>query len=105
VCTVAVVPAELPLERDVTETVVPVRRCDGRGRFVASSSDGAEDEDCDVGGEVLLPTPVKTRAHGARVLRVGPRSGRDSIPPSLLPSCRFGRVKAQLSQGPARRVT
>jgi hypothetical protein len=36
---------ELALERDVTESAVPVRRWGGRGRLVDSSSEATEDED------------------------------------------------------------
>jgi hypothetical protein len=98
---------ELALEREVAERPVPVRRWwEGRGLLLDSSSDGTDEEDSEVGGEALLSRPgVKTRAHGARVLRVGPRSGRDPAPASRLLSWRFGRVSAQLSHGPARRVT
>ena len=52
-----------------------------------------------------MSMPGKTRAHGARVRRVGPRSGWESRPESWLLPWRFGSVKAQFSQGPARRVT
>jgi hypothetical protein len=103
--------AELALERDVVEKAVPVRRwCAGRGRPppppVDSSSEVTDDEDCDVGGDAPVSRPVKTRAQGARVRSVGARSGRaPTAAASRLDSWRFGRVNAQFSQGPARRVT
>lgn len=92
------------VERDATEMAVPVRRCDGRRPATDSSSDGLDDDVCDEGGDVLS-MPPNTRSHGARVRSVGPRSGRESTPASLSPSWRLGRVRAQFSQGPARRVT
>lgn len=100
---------ELTVEREAVESAVIVRRWDGRGRALDSSSDGAEDMDCGEaeGDKVLLSSPVKTRAYGARVLKVGLRSGTDGSvsEETLLASCRLGSVKAQLSHGPARRVT
>jgi hypothetical protein len=44
-CELALALLELALERDVTERAVPVRRCDGRGRLLDSSSDATDDED------------------------------------------------------------
>ena len=96
------------LDRDVTEEVVPGRREDSRrGWEIDSSSDGTDEDDCEVEGEAVLvvPTAVNTRAHGARVRSVGPRSGRATAPTSLPASCRLGKVNAQPSQGPARLVT
>lgn len=102
----AVIPwAELLLEREAREAVVPARRCEGRDLVVDSSSDGIDEDVWEVGGDGSSIPPENTRAKGARVRNVGPCSGFGSGLGSLLPSCRLGNVKAQLSHGPARLVT
>lgn len=97
--------AERVLAREVTEAVVAVRRWTGRGRpGPDSSSEVREDEAWEDGGE-MVSMPGKTRAQGARVRRVGPRSGLELGPDSFPLSWRLGSVRAQFSHGPARRVT
>jgi hypothetical protein len=82
-----------------------VLRCDSLRAGCASSSDAALDDACESSGE-SSGAPEYTRAHGARVRKVGPRSDRESAPFSLSGlSCRRGRVRAQLSQAAARLVT
>lgn len=72
----------LSLEREATDAAVGVRRWVGRSVGLEdSSSDGVEEEDCEVGGEVVL----YTLAQGALERKVGPRSGRESAPTPLLP--------------------
>jgi len=79
-------------DREVTDmvAVLPLLRCGclvgtdtdclRRGVFEAedSSSDGIEEDACEVGGDMVSSAtlfPPKTRANGARVRSVGPCSG------------------------------
>lgn len=98
----------LTVDREAMDTVVAARWCDGGGGGCASSSEGDEEETLELTADAPSGAPAYTLAQGARVRRVGPRSGRESSATPLElsgDSWRRGSVSAQFSQGPARLVT
>jgi hypothetical protein len=101
----------LAVDRDVVETVVPVRRCLGLPELwavVASSSEGELEHGCEFKGGDSSVLVAYTRAQGALVRSVGAVSVLESTLARLGLSglsCLRGRVSAQFSHGPARLVT
>lgn len=101
----------LAVDRDVVDTVVPVRRCIGLAEFlavVASSSDGEPALVCEFKRDDSSGLLAYTRAQGALVRSVGAVSVLESMLARLGLSglsCLRGKVSAQFSHGPARLVT